>query len=118
MTPTTITIPDERPMSWNAFYSGKHWRHRKTEADRVHTIVRVYLPHLNAYTVPVAITVTAYFKNRPLDPDNIPAKLYIDGLCGWILADDTRKQIHSVTTQSRVDKKNPRLVITIQEAQP
>jgi len=115
VTPTIITIPGERPMSWNVFYSGKHWRNRMAEADRVHAMVRAHLPHFNAYTVPVVITVAAYFDKEPLDPDNIPAKLYIDGLCGWLLTDDTRKQISEVRTQSWIDHTNPRVVIVIQE---
>jgi hypothetical protein len=35
-----IILNDEQPISWNSLYAGKHWTHRKREADRVHMLVR------------------------------------------------------------------------------
>ena len=67
------------------------------------------------YSHPVAITITAYFKGRQLDPDNIASKFYIDGLKGWLITDDTPKYVDSVTTRSRVDKLNPRIEIELKE---
>jgi hypothetical protein len=121
-----ITIKNEKPMSWNELYSGKHWSNRADEAKRVHELVR-YSPCVisedqfvagtqdHLYSHPVAITITAYFKGRQLDPDNIASKFYIDGLKGWLITDDTPKYVDSVTTRSRVDKLNPRIEIELKE---
>lgn len=110
----TIVLPGERPQSWNTYYSGAHWSKRQAEVNRVRQVVRAALTgNETPYQQPVEIDIVAYFKNRPLDPDNIAAKLYIDALKGWLLQDDTPQCVSSVTTTSMVDKANPRLVIVI-----
>lgn len=114
----TITIPDERPMSWNTLYSGQHWTVRKEQADRVHLVVRQHInPNHKPFKRKVDIVITVYFKNRPLDPCNITAKMYIDGLIGWWLVDDNPKYVRSVKTVSLVDKDNPRVVIEAVEVE-
>ena len=115
-----IIIPGERPISWNKFYSGMHWTERKKEADRVHDLVYAVCykawQNWGEYVNRVDIHITAYFENRAYDPDNICAKLYIDGLVKLeIIANDTRAYIRCVTTQSEIDKENPRLEIEITE---
>jgi len=115
----TITLDDERPLSWNNLYSGKfHWSQRNAEANRVHLLVLAALDPdtVQMFTGPVAITVTVYFRNRPFDPDNICAKLYIDGLKDRIIEDDTPAQVASVTTVSKVDKERPRVEIEVRAA--
>ena len=115
MNQITIVIPDERPISWNTLYGGKHWSWRSKEKNRVRLLVRAYLDvDTSPYNVPVDIEVTAFFKNRPLDSDNICAKLYIDALKGFLLAEDDRRYVRRVTTLAAVDKDNPRVVIHIQ----
>lgn len=54
----------------------------------------------------VTITITAHFKNKPVDCDNVCAKLYIDPLKGRIIYDDTPEYVSSVTLVSVVDGKN------------
>lgn len=132
----TITLVGERPKSWNLVYSGQHWSHRAAEAKRVHSEVKASIPTVkmvlrdnysgqrlqtttldpNPFTTAVDITITAYFKSRPLDADNIASKFYIDGLKGWLIKDDSPEYVASVTTRSRVDAKNPRVEIAIEEA--
>lgn len=113
----TITIPDERPTSWNTFYAGAHWSKRKKEADRVHQMVRYALPSSVVDSGPLServdITVRAYFKNRPQDASNICAKLYEDALIGWVIVDDKPEYVRSMRTISEVDKKNPRVEIEV-----
>ena len=113
-----LVLEGERPCSWNKFYSGMHWRKRATEADRVHVIVRAAIDPdtVQLFDAPAHITVTAYFKNRPLDPDNICAKLYVDGLTRWLIVDDSPQYVASVTTISRVDKARPRVEIVCEQA--
>jgi hypothetical protein len=113
----TITIPDEKPPSWNTYYSGKHWTSRQAMAKQKHMLVRAYLdPDMKPFDRPVDIVMTLYSKARPMDADNLCAKLYVDGLVGWVVEDDSPKYIASVTTRSRVDKKDPRLEIYVRES--
>jgi hypothetical protein len=118
-----IVLPKERPLSWNKVYTGQHWTKRAAEAKRVHQLVRHFgdPPEMQqfgpqtAWPAAVDITITAYFKNRPLDADNISSKFYIDGLKGWLIKDDTQEYVRSVTTRSCVDKDNPRVELLIEE---
>lgn len=116
---TTLTLEGEQPMSWNKVYAGLHWSDRKAEAERVHLAVRVAIdPNELMFDKLVSITVRAYFKNRrlQLDASNIPAKLYEDGLIGWLIKDDSPKYVRSMTTVSLLDRQNPRIEIEIKEA--
>lgn len=106
-------------MSWNKLYSGQHYTVREAEAARVHLLVRGQIdPDVPPFSVPVDISVTAFFRSRPLDPDNVVAKLYIDGLCPLVITDDSMKYVSSVRTASRIDKVNPRVEILIIPAPP
>lgn len=110
-----ITLPDERPPSWNDSYAGQHWTKRKAEADRVHMAVRAAIDpeQVEPFTDLVDVTVMVYFDRQPLDADNIPAKLYIDALKGWIIADDDGRYVRSVRTVTEVDRDAPRVVIVV-----
>jgi len=112
-----IVLEHERPVSWNMAYAGRHWSKRKADADAVHLLVRAAIPrNARQYSEPVDIVVTAYFASRPLDADNIMAKLYIDGLVGRLLVDDNPKWVRSVKTVSLVDRRRPRVEIDIEPA--
>lgn len=100
MSGVVIQLQGERPMSWNTFYAGKHWRVRKQEADRVHMLVASQCLGQTPFARPVHIRFYVGFDKRPLDPDNVALKLYIDGLKGRVIADDTIKQIRSVTIEA------------------
>lgn len=109
-----ITIPGYKPRSWNQFYAGGHWTKRKAAADEAHMLVRAALPaDVELYAVPVDITVTAHFRGKAMDADNIAAKLLIDGLVGRVLVDDSPEYVRSVRTVSAVDKAAPRVVIDV-----
>ncbi len=114
-----IVLPGERPVSWNKLYSGMHWGDRKDLATTLHELVFYAIREETAepvmYEKRVRITVRAYFKNRPLDPCNIPAKIYIDGLLGVLIEDDSMKYVAGVTTESYVDKDRPRVEVEIVE---
>lgn len=109
-----IVIPDERGPSWNDFYSGGHWKKRKNAKDEARQLVRAYLPpDVTIFKERVDITVTVYFDHHPQDPDNICDKLWIDGLCGWVIVDDSMKYIRRTTTEAAIDKENPRVEIEV-----
>ena len=112
----TLVLPDETPISWNKMYSGMHWAKRKAEVDRVHLTIRAAIdPCWPMFTKPVNITIVVYFKNKRvrLDASNIAAKLYEDGLIGWLIKDDNPDYVRSMTTVSLLDRANPRLEILI-----
>ena len=112
-----IILEGERPVSWNKFYAGMHWSRRREYAAGVHYLVKLAARGTGGglFMEKVAITITVFFKNRPLDPCNIPAKIYIDGLLGTWLIDDSPRYVSSVTTRSRVDKERPRVEIVVEE---
>lgn len=100
-----LTIKNYKIPSWNQLYAGRHWAHRKELADVAHALV-MYACASGAHTMittPVHITITAY-RTRLIDPDNICAKLLIDGLKKEILPDDSSKYVKSVTTICKKSK--------------
>lgn len=111
-----ITLPGERPPSWNDSYAGQHWSKRKAEADRVHMAVRAAIDpdQVVPFAEPVNVTVTVFFASKCQDADNIPAKLYIDALKGWVIVDDDRRYVRSVTTVTEFDASRPRVVIEVE----
>ena len=115
MSGVTLVLDGERPPSWNKAYAGQFWAKRKAEADRIHLAVRAAIdPDWPLFEGQVDITVTAVFDKQPLDADNIPAKLYVDGLKGWLLADDDLAHVRSVRTVALVDPARPRVEITVE----
>lgn len=120
-----LVFEDERPKSWNQFYSGKHWSVRREWAQRCHALVRNTLePSDRPFDNPVHITVIVYYADKPHDACNITAKLYIDGLLAkgdWqdgarsLLWDDNLRYVTQVTTIPRVDPENPRVEIVLEE---
>jgi len=121
-----ITLSGERPWSWNIMYSGIHWATRAKEAARVHELIWFeYLEKhrdLSAAAPPifenrVDILITAYFKDKIQDSDNICDKPYVDGLIGIWIADDTPEFVRRVSTQAEIDEENPRMEIEITEVQ-
>ncbi len=111
-----IVLLKERPMSWNKLYAGIHWSKRVEEVQRVHFLVKCStLKVKNRFKNKVNIIVTAYFDHSPFDSDNIPAKLYVDGLRERVLENDNHTYVHKVTTLSEIDTSNPRVEIDIEE---
>lgn len=111
-----LVLSKERPVSWNEYYSGSHWSNRNNEAVRVHSIVRAALdPETEMFQGRVDIEVVVYADSRPMDPDNVCAKLYIDGLKGWWIEDDTHQYVRKTSTRVEVDKDNPRTEIIVKQ---
>ncbi len=118
----TITLPGERPTSWNKFYAGSHWTKRKAAKDMTRLAVRQALPTevINGEgwpaTGPVRITVTAYMAGRLYDVDNVCTKLYVDALKGWVINDDGPAHVTAVTpVVRRADKGGPRVELVIDD---
>lgn len=62
---------------------------------------------------PVKITMSVWFKNRPIDAQNIANKPYIDALIGWYIEDDGPEFVPVVEFASYIDKRRPRVEIEI-----
>lgn len=118
MKQVTLILEDEQPMGLNKLITRIHWDERREEVSRVKLMVRAALdPNDPVFDNPVAITVRVYFKNKrvQLDASNVPAKLYEDGLIGWLIKDDKPEFVRSMTTVSLIDRDNPRVEIEIEE---
>lgn len=110
-----ITLNGERPKSWNEFWSGLHWASRSQWNNRVKLLIQSELPEMPPVSYPVSVTIRVFFDKRPLDASNICNKPYIDALIGRVVADDTPKWMPSVTAESHIDRKNPRVEIEIEK---
>lgn len=117
MNKVRLILKGERPQSWNKHWAGTHWSLRKQERDRVHATVRAEIDPDTAaiFENPVKITISAWFKNRPLDSPNICTKPYIDALQGWYIEDDGPAYVPVVESASYIDKRRPRVEIEIEE---
>jgi hypothetical protein len=102
-----IIIKDHKIISWNKLYSQNHWSIRSALAEEIHMLVYASIIEQNIKKVKgkVDIHIIAHQK-RPIDPDNICSKLYIDGLKGRVIEDDTPEYVGKVTTESVKDKED------------
>lgn len=111
--PLHIILEKERPKSWNVLKRLNKWKWQD-EVDRVKWIMRAALGAMPpVFTCRVDICVIVYFRGNWHDPDNIPSKLFVDGLKDLVIPDDTPKYVRRVCTESRVDRKRPRVEITV-----
>lgn len=83
--------------SLNNIYSSKHWTHRKSYVNAIHTIVRNALKSNRVpkeiFRRPVAIRLVYPLDNLDIDNHGYFAKCVVDGLKGWVIKDDTRKYV-------------------------
>lgn len=90
-----------REFSLNAYYAGKHYRVRQRDAQFWHRLTHAAISdagikhNQQPFRRPVIIR---FWWNDRLDIDNHAAmgKMIVDGLKGWIIADDNRKHLASV----------------------
>lgn len=86
--------------SLNKIYAGKHWSARKKDAEYWHKLTQYALMAAGVPKLPKdgPWAVTVLYNDR-LDIDNhgFITKCVIDGLKGWVIPDDTRKYLKTVT---------------------
>lgn len=86
----------------NKIYSGIHWAKRKKLADSIHLLVVSSLRNQKIprkiFEVPVEITI---FYNSRMDIDNhgFLTKMIIDALKGYLIQEDSKKYVCSITQQ-------------------
>lgn len=109
-------VLEGRLPSWNTLYAGVHHTVRTAMKNEWRAIVREALDDMEVtmYENRVHIIVDAYYKGRECDPDNVCAKLIIDGLKGTVIKDDTSQYIASVTTTATKYNADG-VVVTIKE---
>lgn len=116
----TITIPKHYPQSWNKAWAGQHWTKRKKYADTVHMLVRANVSPDAVPKTPLTrckVLIRAYYPNLRVrhDAGNVCNKPYIDALIGLFYEDDSPDIVYSVTTESYLDRENPRTEIVVSE---
>lgn len=86
----------------NALYAGIHWSVRKRNADYWHQLTQAALQRagLPRMPLPHPVEITFYYDDR-LDCDNhaYMSKMIVDGCKGWLLEDDSRRYVKSVTNR-------------------
>ena len=106
-----------RVCNWQVLYASAHWTVRNKLAHDFHALVRAAIdPEQEPFVRQVDILVQAFSRSQPPDPDNVCAKVYIDGLKGWWIGEDTPTWVRQVTTQST---KGPEdcVLITVTEVE-
>ncbi len=103
--PLILKIPI-RPVSWNVIYGAPHWHERAQLAKKLHEQVawQLQIDQVERifFAPRVDIHVDAYFHGNWLDSDNIPIKLLIDGLRGWVLKNDDPRFVRRVSSESHM----------------
>lgn len=99
-----------RAPSWNTIYNSNSYWKRKVLVDGIHarvinTLLEKKIPKL-LFLQKVDIVVTAYFNKRPIDSDNVPAKIYIDPLKNWLMREDNIHYVRKVTTEAVYNPKD------------
>ena len=85
-----------RRFGLNAYYSGKHWAQRKSDAEYWHGLVAAELRRQRLRARPFAVpVVVSFWWNDRLDIDNHAAmgKMIVDALKGKLIADDDRRHV-------------------------
>jgi|GEM_PF-1746568 len=109
--PLHVSLDGVRPETWNVLKRlNKHAWHEEVIAAA--WMMREALgPEPPVITGRLDIEVITHFDKNPYDSDNIPAKLFIDGLKNFVIPDDRPKYVRRVTTESRIDRRHPRVEV-------
>lgn len=82
----------------NAYWAGKHWGKRKTDAEYWHTLVHSELRRQGIEKRIIDPAEIVFYWDDRLDIDNHAAmgKMIVDALKGWLIADDSRRHLKGV----------------------
>ena len=84
----------------NAYYAGKHWNERKRDAEELHMIARSAMKRagIRQKILEKPVKLTFLFDDG-LDCSNhaVIVKAVEDAMKGWIIKDDSRKYVKSIT---------------------
>ena len=108
-----IVLDEHTPVSWNRMAT-LHFRKYQLLRNEVALLVAAATdPETPMYKGPVDIRVVAY-NRKPLDVDNVAAKLYVDALRKrGVLCDDDPRYVRSLTVVSRTGEPKVELLLTL-----
>lgn len=116
--PIKLVLDYVRPQSWNAI-ARMHWTQYEQHVAEHHWLMRAAIGQTADYfTKPADISVVSYFDKRPFDSSNVAVKLFEDGLKNFVIVDDDPRYVRRVSSESRIDRKHPRVEIAITPALP
>lgn len=84
----------------NAYYAGKHYQQRKRDAQELHEITWMAMKRAKIKKAPMKVPVRLTFLfDDGLDCSNhaVIVKAVEDAMKGWIIEDDSRKYVKSIT---------------------
>ena len=84
----------------NAYYAGKHWGARKRDAEELHALTWAAMKRAKIKKAPAKVPVRITFLfDDGLDCSNhaVIVKAVEDAMKGWVIKDDSRKYVRSVT---------------------
>lgn len=113
-----LSLKINSKLSLNRIYGGIHWGIRKKQSQKIHEAVRLSLQAQNVPKEPFKAAVDITFRwNSKLDLDNhgYVAKLIIDGMKGYLLKDDSKKYINSITHEYLNQKSKSGVFVTISD---
>lgn len=90
-----------RRFGLNAYYAGKPWPARKRDAQELHAITWAALKRAKIKKEPLKVPVKLKFLfDDGLDCSNhaVIVKAVEDAMKGWVIEDDSRKYVKSITT--------------------
>ena len=83
----------------NAYYAGKHWTARKSDAEFWHWLVKQNMDRQEIRRVPLKRPVIITFRwNDQMDIDNhaVMGKMIVDAMKGRVIEDDSRRWVKGV----------------------
>ena len=89
-----------RQYGMNAYYSGKHWAQRKSDAETWHMMTRAAMRKAHCRTTPFdKPVIVCFYWNDNLDIDNhaVMGKMIVDAMKGTIIHDDSRRYLAGVS---------------------
>ena len=104
----SILIKNHRTLSWNKLYAQRHWAVRKQLVDSIHGLVisTMMEEDIKKYGWKKASIEVEACAKRPVDPDNIALKPYLDAIRRYgLIIDDTYQVIQSITCRSKKAKE-------------
>ena len=84
------------------YYTGKHWAQRKKDAEELHelTVLSMKKAKIRKEPLPFAVELRFRFNDRLDCSDHaIIVKIVEDAMKGWIIKDDSRRYVKSITTE-------------------
>jgi len=118
MSKQKLVIPGEFPGMNEIIEAAKQHHMQYAELKKANTDAVAWAAKRIPRMEKVFLNITWYCKNRKKDPDNIAAavKFIWDGLVlGGVIENDGWKQNAGWTNRFKVDKKNPRVEIELEE---